>query len=140
MATDLDTPRADSGGDRYFELVRRFPIRSDEELDQAVAVIDTLLGKAGREADEEDYLDVLGDLVEKYESAHHSMPSVSDAEMLRFLITDAKGASQALVAAETGIPESTISEVLSGRRGLSRRNIGILSQYFHVKPSAFSFD
>lgn len=131
------------GHDRDSELVRRFPlrpIRSDEELDRAVAVIDGLLAQAARDADADDYLDVLGDLVEKYESTHHPIAPVSDAEMLRFLIADAKGVSQAQVAAETGIPESTISEVLSGKRGLSRRNIGVLSRYFHVNPSVFSLD
>jgi antitoxin component HigA of HigAB toxin-antitoxin module len=87
-----------------------------------------------------DRIAVLGDLVAKYESTQHPVPPVSDAEMLRFLIVDAKGVSQAQVAAETGIPESTISEVLSGKRGLSRRNIGILSRYFHVSLSVFSFD
>jgi HTH-type transcriptional regulator / antitoxin HigA len=128
--------------DRYFELVRRFPlrpIRSDEELDRAIAVIDSLLAQAELDTDEDDYLDVLGELVRKYESTISPLPPLPDAEMLRFLITDAKGATQAEVAAETGIPESTISEVLSGKRGLSRRNIGTLARYFRVSPSVFSF-
>jgi HTH-type transcriptional regulator/antitoxin HigA len=143
LTTEMGSPRAGSAGRRYFELVRSFPLRplrSDEELDRAVAVIDALLGQASRDEGEDDYLDVLSDLVEKYESTHHPIPPASDAEVLRFLITDAKGVSQAQVADETGIPQSTISEVLSGKRGLSRRNIGVLARYFHVNPSVFSFD
>jgi HTH-type transcriptional regulator/antitoxin HigA len=129
--------------DRYFELVRRFPlrpIRSDDELDRAIAVIDSLLTQAELDTDQDDYLDVLGDLVRKYESTVSPLQPLPDSEMLRFLITDAKGVTQAEVAAETGMPESTISEVLSGKRGLSRRNIGTLARYFHVSPSVFSFD
>ena len=56
--------------DRYFDLVREFPLRplrSDRELDRAIAVIDRLLARGKLASDEADYLDVLSDLVEKYE-------------------------------------------------------------------------
>jgi HTH-type transcriptional regulator/antitoxin HigA len=41
---------------------------------------------------EADYLDVLGDLVERYEDEHVEMPRVSDGEMLRSLMHE-KGLS-----------------------------------------------
>ncbi len=143
MASDLETTRADSGDNRYWELLHHLalrPIRSDEELDRAIAAIDALIDRPELDRDEEDYLDVLSDLVAKYESEHHPIPPASDAEILRFLMTDAKEVTQARLAVDTGIPESTISEVLSGKRGLSRRNIGILARYFHVSPAVFSFE
>ena len=143
MASDLETSRADSGNNRYWELLHHLalrPIRSDEDLDRAIAAIDTLIDRPQLDRDEEDYLDVLSDLVAKYESEHHPIPSASDAEVLRFLMTDAKGVSQAKLATDTGIPESTISEILAGKRGLSRRNIGILARYFDVRPAVFSFE
>ena len=89
--------------------------------------------------DEQDYLDVLSDLVERYESEHHPIAPVSDAEMLRHLI-EAKGVSQVEVAREAGIAESTISEVLAGKRPLTRAHIGKLCRYFHVGPGVFSFE
>lgn len=55
----------------YLALVRNFPlrpIRSEEALDRAIAVVDDLLDKDDLTQDEQDYLDVLGDLVEEYES------------------------------------------------------------------------
>lgn len=143
MATEHETTGADPGINRYLELIQRFPlrpIRSDAELDRAIGVIDSLIDKSDRNEGENDYLDVLGDLVKKYESDHYPMTPVTDAEMLHFLMTDAKGITQARLAADTGISESTISEILSGKRGLSRRNIGILARYFHVNPGVFSFD
>ena len=39
----------------------------------------------------------------------------------------------------TGIAESTISEVLSGKRKLNRTQIGKLARYFHVSPAVFEF-
>jgi HTH-type transcriptional regulator / antitoxin HigA len=133
-----EDPHADVGS-AYLELVSQFPlrpIRSDTELDRAIAVINSLIRREDLAPDEEDYLDVLSDLVEKYEAEQHPMPPVSDADLLRYLI-EAKGVTQAKVAAETGIAESTISEILSGRRELNRRHIEVLAAYFHVNPSAF---
>lgn len=46
-------------------------------------------------------------------------------------------ARRATVAAEAGLPESTLSEVLSGRRRLDTRHIGILAHYFRIEPGIF---
>jgi HTH-type transcriptional regulator/antitoxin HigA len=127
--------------DLYFELVFRFPlrpIRSDAELDEAVRMVDSLLDRRELAPEEEDYLEVLGDLIERYESDAHPMAPVSDAEMLRHLI-DAKGVSQTAVSDATGIADSTISEVLAGKRYLNRNHIGKMARYFGVSPDVFAF-
>lgn len=59
--------------------------------------------------------------------------------MLKYLM-EMKGVTQAAVAKGAGIAESTVSEVLSGKRMLTRAQIGKLARYFHVEPSMFSFD
>lgn len=126
--------------DRYLELVRLFPLRplrDDADLDAAVAVIDMLLDQGKRSRAEEDYLDVLGDLVYVYEEATIPMGPVSDDRMLRHLI-EARRVTQAQAAREAGIAESTISEVLSGKRKLNRNQIAKLSKYFHVDPGVFA--
>jgi HTH-type transcriptional regulator/antitoxin HigA len=125
--------------DRYLELVRAFPIRpirSDAELDQAIAVIDSLIDKDELAPDEQDYLDVLGDQVERYEKASHPLPLVSEADMLRHLI-DARGITQIKLAEDCGVAESTISQILSGKRGMSRNHIAAFAAYFHVSPAVF---
>ena len=125
--------------DRYLDLVRRFPLRplrSDADLDAAVSVIDTLLDRPTLTAPEQDYLDVLSDLVEAYEEEAVPMRPVGDADLLRFLI-EQKGVTQAQAASGAGIVESTISEVLSGKRKLNRAQIAKLARYFHVEPAVF---
>jgi HTH-type transcriptional regulator/antitoxin HigA len=127
--------------DRYLELVRRFPLRplrTAADLHAAVAVIDSLLDRDGLSPPEQDYLDVLSDLVEAYESEAVPIGPVGDAAMLRFLIEN-RGATQTQVAAGAGIAESTISEVLAGKRKLNRGQVGKLARYFHVEPGAFAF-
>jgi HTH-type transcriptional regulator/antitoxin HigA len=127
--------------DRYLDLVRQFPLRplrSDADLDAAVAVVDSLLDQKELSAPEQDYLDVLSDLVEAYEAEGVPIAPVGDATLLRFLI-EGQGTTQAVVAKQAGIAESTISEVLAGKRKLNRSQIGKLARYFHVEPGAFAF-
>ena len=134
--------KADRWGPRdpYLRLIRAFslrPIRSEDELDEAIRVIDSLLDREHLEDSEQDYLDVLSDLVERYEANNHPMPPLPDADMLRHLI-EAKGVTQVQVSQETGIANSTISEILAGKRALRRAHIAKLAHYFAVEPGVFS--
>jgi HTH-type transcriptional regulator/antitoxin HigA len=125
--------------DRYLELVRRFPLRplrTDTDLDAAISVVDELLDQDGLSDAEQDYLDVLSDQIEAYETDAVPIRPVGDAELLRFLI-ESRGTTQAAVSKEAGIAESTVSEVLAGKRRLNRSQIGKLARYFHVEPGAF---
>jgi HTH-type transcriptional regulator/antitoxin HigA len=125
--------------DRYLDLVRQFPLRplrTAADLDAAISIIDALVDRPKLTAPEQDYLDVLSDLVESYEADAVPMRPVGDAELLRFLI-DQKSVTQSEAAIEAGIAESTISEVLAGKRKLNRAQIGKLARYFHIEPSAF---
>ncbi len=125
--------------DKYIELVHAFPlrpIRSDADLDRAIAMIDSLIARENLDSGEQDYLDVLSDLVHKYEAEHDPIAPVSDADMVRFLL-DSNDMTQADLAARSEIAESTISEVLAGKRKLSRRHIAAISKVFRVSPSLF---
>ncbi len=102
-------------------------------------MIDTLLDQPRRSQGETDYLDVLSFLVSRYEHEHHPIPRLPDSDMLRHLI-EVKETTQAELARATGIAESTVSEILSGKRSLNKAQIGKLSRYFHVEPGVFSFD
>jgi HTH-type transcriptional regulator/antitoxin HigA len=133
--------RSEKAKDPYFDLVLKFPlrpIRSDKELDAAVKMVDSLLDRKKLKPAEEDYLEVLGNLIEQYESEAHPIAPVSDVEMLRHLI-EAKGVSQTEVSKATKIADSTISEVLKGKRSLNRNHIGKLARYFGVSPDVFAF-
>jgi hypothetical protein len=56
--------------DAYLELVQRFPLkhlRSDRELAAAIEILKSLLIRGDLASGEQDYLDVLTDIVERYE-------------------------------------------------------------------------
>lgn len=129
--------------DRYLELVQQVPlrpIRNESELDDAINMVNYLLDQLDRRTwtkDENDYIDVLGGLIEQYEDKHYPFEPQPDHAMLRHLI-EAKGVTQARVAKDCNIAESTISAVLAGTRKLNRGHINKLARYFHVGPGVFS--
>src|SRR5262249_30955884 len=124
--------------DTYFELVKQFPLthlRDDAHLDAAQEMIDRLLER-NLDQGEQDYLDVLTDLVEAYENEHHPIPDASEADVLRELMRS-NGLSQLKLAREVGIAQSTISAVLNGNRALTKEQVVRLAQFFHISPAAF---
>jgi len=128
------------GRDSYLELVTAFPlasIKSEEHLDEAQKVMDRLLAKGGLDDGAATYLDALSDLVATYEDAHHAVEPASDADMLRHLL-EAQGVTQAELSRETLIPKSTISEVLAGKKPMSRQMIRKLAAYFKVDVSVLA--
>ncbi len=124
---------------KYIELVHAFPLRplrSDAELDCAIAMVDSLVMRDDLDAGEQDYLDVLSDLIHKYEAEHDPIAPVPDADMVRFLL-ESNDMTQAELAKRSETAESTISKVLAGKRKLSRRHIAAVSRVFRVGPSIF---
>ncbi|MGD9634552.1 MAG: type II toxin-antitoxin system HigA family antitoxin, partial [Pirellulales bacterium] len=123
--------------DSYLACVIAFPlttISSHEHLAAAQRVIDRLLAKGKLNAGEASYLAALSDLVGSYEDEHFPIEGASDADMLRHLL-DARGITQAQLHRDTCISKSSISEVLSGKKRLSRPMIRQLAGYFKVDVS-----
>jgi HTH-type transcriptional regulator/antitoxin HigA len=99
-------------------------------------MVDTLNDRETLTSDEHDDLLVLSDLIEKYEDQRYPIPAVSGVSMLRYLI-EFKGMARVKMAAEAGIAESTLSEILAGKRKLGIRHVTILARYFKVDPGLF---
>jgi HTH-type transcriptional regulator/antitoxin HigA len=124
---------------RYLELVRAFPlrpIRSESELDRASKIAGDLAVKKKLTVEERDYLDVLSDLIIKYEDERHPIEPVSEDRMLAFLI-EQKGVSQQQCSRDAGIAGSTLCAVMQGKRKLTREQVERLCRYFHVPPTVF---
>ncbi len=136
-------PTAIGGGKaraRYLELVRDFPlcvIRSEDQYQRAIATLDGLSDRGkSRSSDETEYLLALSVFVGRYEQDHHPLPAASGVDMFRYLI-EIRGLAQADVAAGTGLADSTVSEILAGKRRLSIKHIDALRRFFKVKPALF---
>ena len=107
----------------YFELVRRFPqkpIASDRAIHTVNELVDR--GFENLTHGEEAYLDVLSDLVEKYENAHHSIPDASPVAMLKFFIAD-RNTNQRAVALGSGFGDFFFLRDFDIRDGLLNRRL-----------------
>ena len=130
------------GGRTYPELVAAHPlkpIRSQAELDRAVAVLNSLIDRemtSPATPDERDYQQVLAILIGHYEADRQPVATVSPAEMLRHLL-DARDITQAQLAAGVGVSESTVSEILAGKRPVSTKNRRLFSEYLKADPAVF---
>jgi HTH-type transcriptional regulator/antitoxin HigA len=123
---------------RWLELVIEFPlrpIRSDAELQRAIAMIDRVTDIKSPTPDEEDYRDVLSGLIVDFEDEHEPNDA-SPADVLRHLI-DSRGETQTKVARGSGLSDATISHILLGHRPPSRKAITALAAYFKVDPAVF---
>ena len=112
------------------------PISSGTQYRRVMKQIDSLMKRRRRTRAEEDLLELLSTVVVQYETKVHPAPHVSPAEMLAHLI-EVHGVTKAQVARDIGIAQSTLTNVICGRRGISKANAGKLARYFHVAPTAF---
>lgn len=124
--------------DAYLDRIKKFPlisIRDDEHLAEARKVLNRLV-MADLDTGSRDYLDALTILVEKYEDENVSIPDAPAPDVLRLLMTSNK-LSQNKLAKKVGIPQSTISEILSGTKQMNVRHMVKLSALFGVAPAVF---
>jgi HTH-type transcriptional regulator/antitoxin HigA len=111
-------------------------ISDDRSHQRALRIVDSLMKKPRLTKAEGKLLDLLAKLIDDYEETIYPTPEVSPSRMLKHLL-EAKCTTQAELARQTGVPRSTISEVLNGKRSISVENAFRLAEYFHVEPSLF---
>lgn len=117
-------------------MVHLRPIHNEAEYERTVALMNSLLDATG---DDEDHalsglLDLVGELVWKYEQENYTIEQVEPKDALRFLM-EARSLKQEDLAAI--IPQSNLSAILSGKRKISATLAGKLGKFFGVSPAAF---
>ncbi len=123
---------------QYRRLLTKYapqPIRSQQDYNRALAQLEELMTPQPEMA-ESMLIEVLSTLVEAYESRELPLPKVTPAAMLQHLLAE-RAVRPAELARQTRIPPATISNVLAGRRNISRQNAVRLGDYFGVSPVAF---
>ena len=123
----------------YKALARLVPLKaiaSETEYRKAVAVLNELLDAGG--ADERDPLaglvEALGELIERYEARAHRIPADSARDALAYLMQEhqLRQIDLADIAAQ-----GTISAILAGNRGISKRLAAKLAERFGVPVVVF---
>ena len=117
--------------------VRLAAIHTQADYERAVDFMNQLLDVVGDDEEHElaDMLELMGQLIEDYESQHYALPDAEPAQVLRFLL-EQHDLKQADLAAELG-SQSVVSEILNGRRQINARQAKALAQRFGVPAAVF---
>jgi len=112
------------------------PIRSEKVYGRTVALMNYLLDMVG---DKENHalaglLDLVGELVEDYESSHFAIEPSDPRAVLQYLI-EIRGLKQGDLAEV--VPQSNLSAILAGKRKISATLAGKLAKFFKVSPAVF---
>jgi HTH-type transcriptional regulator/antitoxin HigA len=136
----VTTPQRNAVGDRYLELVRQFPLRplrTKADYTRATEVMDVLAVReeGALSRDERDYLDTLALLIEEYDSRRSSPLPAEPVEVLRHLMEahDMNTSDLGRVIGSRGVA----SEILNGKRSLSKAHMARLAEKFHVDVGVF---
>jgi antitoxin component HigA of HigAB toxin-antitoxin module len=93
-------------------------------------------GQAWKTAAEKEIIELLSTLVDQYEESRWPTPHASPGEVLKFLMAE-RQLSQLELARQAAVPQSTIANVIAGRRQLSKANVLGLGKFFSVSPTLF---
>ena len=124
---------------RYGRLLARvLPVRieTEEENDRMLLEAEKLLDKGDRRTPEEDaLLNLLAHLIQQFERDFYHLGGATPHEILRELIA-ARGLKQSdllHIFRSKGIA----SEVINGKRGISKAQAKALADFFHVSAELF---
>ena len=136
MPLDAETAKPTTPYERLLLTYAPRPITNESRYRTALRQIDSLMRKPKRPRAEEDMLDVLTALVTQYEDKKYPAPDVPPGEILHHLM-ESRGATKAEVARQTGIARQTLTNIVSGARGVSQANRKKLATFFRVAPAVF---
>lgn len=111
-------------------------IRTEEEYRRLLDAAAALMEKPEEEISEEEgrFLELLGILIEEYENRVHPLPKAEPHKMLAYLLVEKNMKPGDLW---TILPKSRVSEILSGKRGISKVQARQLAELFRVPVDLF---
>jgi HTH-type transcriptional regulator / antitoxin HigA len=124
--------------DNYPQLLAEFvpqEIDSEVEYDRALAIAEHLVFKQNSTTAEIKFLKLIVILIKNYETVHYPIDHVSPHELLQHLMES----SQTRQADLVGLIGSrgVVSEVVNGKRAISKAQAKALGEFFSVSPGLF---
>ena len=125
---------------RYGDLLKRFApkvIETVEENRLALRIVERLLsiGDGKRSAEENALLGLLAALIIQFERKAYPVPSADPKDILRDLMESNE--LKAADLAEVMGGRSRVSDILSGKRAISKEQAKRLGERFRISPAAF---
>jgi len=113
------------------------PIHDQIGYDNTVEMADQFAGFEGLMTNgQNDYFDLLCDLIEKYEMEQITPPKLNARELLQHL-ADENNLSGAAISRVLGKSEQLGRLILRGKRNITAEHAINLGKYFGIRPDAF---
>ena len=122
----------------YARLVARTApkvIRTEAENERFLESLYALEQKGSLTDEEKELADLLTLLIEDFEERRYKLPRATPIQALEFLM-EQRGLRQKDMLGIFGT-RSTVSEVMGGKRQMTRSQIARLSEFFKVSPEIF---
>lgn len=110
-------------------------ITTEEENEKALLVVEKLMHSQNRTIEENQLLALLVVLIERFEDEHYQLNSSTPHSMLSHLI-EARGIKQSDLIGVIG-SKGVVSEVVNGKRAISKAQSKALGKFFGVSPALF---
>jgi HTH-type transcriptional regulator/antitoxin HigA len=111
------------------------PIHTEKDHERAIAILERLDANEQLSPEQEALAEILTTLIEKFEEERYALSAASPSEILRELL-DANGLKQNDLAKLIG-SKGIASEILSGKRRISRSLAQLFAERFHVPYRLF---
>ena len=132
------TANAAINSQRYGRLLAKAQpavITSEAENERLLAEVEKLMSKARLSPEEGKLLELLTTLIEEFEAAHYQLNASTPVGILRELM-EARGVKQSDLWPLFG-SKGTASEVMSGKRAISKAQAKKLAEFFKVSVELF---
>jgi HTH-type transcriptional regulator / antitoxin HigA len=140
MTSAIKSPPTFRASDSYLRCVKQFalrPVKTKEEYQAAVEVLGHLAMRQDLDEGARDYLSALSQFIGDYErhKCRRATAGMKPLDVLRYLMeeNDMSTTDLGYVMGSRGLA----SEVLNGKRGLSKTIIRRLAERFAVDPGVF---
>lgn len=110
-------------------------IETEEEYERALKLVERLIFQENRTPEEQALQKLLVILIEAYETKNYPMDRSAPHEILQHIM-EASGTREADLVDIIG-SSGVVSEVVNGKRSMSKAQAKALGDYFKVSPSLF---
>jgi HTH-type transcriptional regulator/antitoxin HigA len=134
--TQFNIRAIQSSWSKLDSMVHLRPIHDEAGYDQMTSLMNSLLDVVGNNEDHalSGLLELVGDLVSKFERTSYAIEAAAPGDSLRFLI-EARGLKQEDLCSI--VPQSNLSAILAGKRKISATLAGKLGKFFGISPAIF---
>ncbi len=110
-------------------------IETEAEYDRILKVVERLTFNKNRTPEEGTLYKLLVKLIEAYEEENYPMDKSTPHELLQHIMENS-GTRQADLVGLIG-SSGVVSEIINGKRSISKAQAKVLGEYFKVSPSLF---